>query len=157
MNVPAGVDSGQTLRMAGKGHSSEAGGPAGDLLIKVNVQSHPQFRREKYDVYTTAEIPISKAALGGVVEVDTLEGKTKLTIEPGDDLGVAKRLSGKGISYLLPNTSKRGDFYVIFKMTIPTRLTEKQRRLFEELAGEESHTVATESDSFFSKFMHKKK
>ena len=147
INIPAGVDTGSTLRMAGKGHHAEGGGPAGDLLVKVTVQPHPSFRREGYDLYADVAVPVSKAALGGAVVVETLEGKLTLRIEPGDDLGAPRRISGKGIQHLPPEFTRRGDLYVTIQVQIPKSLSNKQRMLFEELRKEDTNEVTPESFS----------
>ena len=155
INIPAGVDSGKTLRVLGKGHHAEVkGGRPGHLIVKVTVQSHPIFRREGFDLFTTVEIPLSQAALGGTVQVETLEGKISLKVEAGDDFGVPKRLSGKGVPHLPPDNHRRGDLYATLQVKIPKSLTTKQRLLFEELAKEESEQVP---EGFFSKFYKKSK
>ena len=156
INIPAGVDSGKNLRVMGKGHHAEVkGGRSGNLIVKVTVQSHPVFRREGFDLFTTVQIPLSRAALGGTVEVDTLEGKLSLKVESGDDFGVPKRLSGKGVPHLPPDNQRRGDLYVTMQVQIPRNLSTKQRVLFEELSKEDSNQVAEEG--FFSKFYKKSK
>lgn len=137
VNVPAGVNDGQTLRMASKGHKSSGTGPQGDLLIQVKVTPHPKFLRNGQDILSDAYINISTAALGGTVEVETLEGTVKVTVEPGTNSGESKKIQGKGIQYLPPNQHKKGDHIVTFKVKVPKALTPDQKKLYEELAKEE--------------------
>jgi len=155
ISVPAGVDTGQTLRAAGRGHRSEGEGPPGDLLVKVKVSPHPMYKRAKYDVYMTASVPISKAVLGGVVAVDTVQGRTMVEIPSGGDFEHPKCLSGKGIQHLPPDLKRKGDCYVSFIVEIPTKLTPSQYALFQQLAQEDSSPPA-QSASFFSQFLHRK-
>lgn len=153
--VPAGVDTGQTLRAAGRGHRSEGEGPPGDLLVKIRVSSHPIYKRSKYDVYMTASVPISKAVLGGVVTVDTIQGKTRVEIPAGSDFQQAICLSGKGIQHLAPDSKRKGDCYVSFTVQIPTQLTPKQLTLFQQLSLEDSNPPV-QSEGFFAPFLHRK-
>ena len=156
ISIPAGVDSGKSLRVAGKGHHSESGGPPGDLIVRISVQPHKTFKRDGYDLYTTVLLPLSRAALGGTVVVETLEGHMNLKVEHGEELDVPKRIPNKGIQHLPPDDSKRGNLYVTLQVQIPTKLTEKQRVLFTELAKEDSNEVTAESDDCFSRFFGKK-
>jgi len=134
INIPAGVDTGMILRVMGKGHSV---GLPGSLVVKVTVQSHPVFRREGFDLYTTVQIPLSQAALGGAVQVDTLEGKLSMKLDSGEDFRVPKRLPGKGVPHLPPDNQRCGDLFVQVQLQVPHSLTLKQRMLFEELAKED--------------------
>ena len=149
VNIPAGVNHGQSLRMANKGHFSEGGGPQGDLLIKVNVAPHPIFKREGQDIHSDISITVAQAALGTSIEVETLYGGSKLTIEPGTNSGEQKKILGQGIPYLPPNQNKKGDHVVTFKVKIPKDLTEKQKKLYQDLAAEEGSNM---TEGIFSKF-----
>ena len=135
VNIPAGVNNGQSLRMANKGHQSEGSGPQGDLLIKIHIASHPVFRRDAQDIHSDMNISVAQAALGSVVEVDTLYGTVKVSVEPGTNFGEQKKITAHGIPYLAPNQNKKGDHIVTFKVKIPKHLTEKQKKLYEELAN----------------------
>jgi molecular chaperone DnaJ len=148
VNIPAGVNNGQSLRMANKGHQSEGGGPQGDLLIKVNITPHKVFRREGQDLLSEVVVTVSQAALGTSVEVETLNGNMKLNVEPGTNSGDQKRLSGLGVPFLPPNHGKKGDHIVTFQVRVPKGLTEKQRKLYEELAKEEG---SVSNDGIFNK------
>ncbi len=134
VDIPAGIDDGQTLSVRGQGSPGTKGGPAGDLLVTVRVKSHPKFKRDGYHVYCEIPIRFSQAALGDEVEVDTLDGKVKYTISPGTQTGSVFRLKGKGIPYL--RGSGRGDQYVTVKVMVPTKMNEKQKdalRAFDDI------------------------
>ena len=133
--IPAGVDSGQTLKVPGKGEAGKRGGRCGDLYLKIFIKPHPIFERRGDDLYLSKEIPFSVAVLGGTVEIPTLEGReVLLKVPPGSQSGKILRLSGKGI----PHFSKvgRGDLYVELEVKVPKRLTKKQRELLENLQKE---------------------
>ena len=149
VNIPAGVNNGQSLRMANKGHFSEGAGPQGDLLIKVNITPHKVFKREGQDVLSEVFLSVAQAALGSTVEVETLNGNAKISVEPGTNSGDQKRISGQGVPFLPPNHHKKGDHILVFKVKIPKGLSDKQRKLYEELAKEDG-TVA--NDGLFNKF-----
>jgi len=118
IKIPAGVDDGMRIRFT-------------DFDVQVRVRTHPSFRREGQDVYLNKEISYSVATLGGVVEVPTLDGVVQLRIRPGTESGTTVRLRGQGIVY--PQTARKGDQYVIYKIKVPGHLTSKARRLLEEL------------------------
>lgn len=154
VNIPAGIDDGQTIRLGGKGEAGYNGGPNGDLLVTVRVKNHKQFIREGFDLYLNLSIPITTAVLGGEVKVPTLNGEVKYNVPAGTQSGTTFRLRDQGIQKLQQNG--RGDMYVNVTVEIPKRLTEEQRRLFEELAetfGTE-HPEGAGVGSIFSK--HKK-
>jgi DnaJ-class molecular chaperone len=121
IKIPAGVDDGMHIRFS-------------DFDVQVRVGNHPFFRRDGQDVYLNQEISYSTATLGGVVEVPTLEGKVQLRIRPGTESGTTVRLRGQGIVY--PQTARKGDQYVIYKIKVPSRLSSNARRLLEELEKE---------------------
>lgn len=152
-NFPAGVNSGQNVRMAGKGHASNNGGAPGDLLIKVEVQKHPFFKREGYDIYTDIELSVAQAVLGTQIDVETLNGTQKITIEPGTQAGDKKRISNSGVTHMPPNQSRRGDHYVNLKIKIPSSLSPQQKELYRQIAEEEQKNP--EKDGFFSKLFAK--
>jgi molecular chaperone DnaJ len=149
VNIPAGVNHGQSLRMANKGHQSEGGGPQGDLIIKVNVASHPVFKREGQDIHSDVVLNVPQAALGTVIELETLYGTVKLNVEPGTNSGDQKKIPLHGVPYLPPNQNKKGDHIATFKVKIPKNLTEHQKKLYKELATEEG---AGPEESIFTKF-----
>ncbi|MCD8256674.1 MAG: molecular chaperone DnaJ, partial [Oscillospiraceae bacterium] len=132
VNIPAGIDDGQTISLRGQGHAGYLGGPAGDLLITVSVKAHPLFEREGYDVLLEMPITFSQAALGAEIEVPTLDGKVKYTIPEGTQTGTTFRLKGKGIQRL--NSSGRGDQYITVVVETPKNMSREQKELLRRFA-----------------------
>ena len=132
VKIPAGVDTGNQLRLSGKGEAGINGGPNGDLYLEFNVKEHPIYKREDIDVYLEYPISITDAVLGCKKEVPTLYGTVKLTINPGTQTNDKYRLKGKGIEDV--HSSRKGDMYVIIKVSIPNKLTREQKKLFDELS-----------------------
>ncbi len=121
IKIPAGVDDGTRIRF-------------NDFDIIVSVRGHQHFRREGQDLYLETMIPFGTAVLGGVVEVPTLKGSLKLKVRKGTQSGNAVRLQGEGVPY--PNSSRRGDLYVVFRIHIPDKVSSKAKKLLEELDQE---------------------
>ena len=139
VKVPAGVEDGSVIRLAGQGHPGIGGGPAGDLLLTVKVSPHPYFRRE--GAHISIEVPISpsEAVLGAKVDVPTLnEGMVSVTVPPGSSSGRKLRLRGKGV--VNPKTRERGDQYVVVKIVVPQEIDEQTRRAYEQLADISTHS-----------------
>lgn len=141
VKIPAGVEDGTRIRLAGEGDSGARGGPAGDLYLFLSVKPHTLFEREGADLYCRAPTPMCKAALGGEVEIPTIDGeRTKVTIPAGAQTGRRFRVKGKGMTHL--RSRERGDLHVELLVETPVNLTAKQRKLLEEFArdcGEEAH------------------
>ena len=133
INVPAGIDDGQTISKPGAGNAGANGGPAGDLLVTVMVKPHPRFERDGTSVLLEQEIRYAQAVLGAEVEVPTLDGKVKLTIPEGTQPGAVFRLRGKGIPYL--RGSGRGDQFVSVTVKVPKNLTGSQKELLRQFAA----------------------
>lgn len=131
VKIPAGIDDGQTIRIQGQGGAGEAGSPAGDLYLKIRVNSDKRFRRDGYDIKTKSEIGFSQAALGDRIEVETVDGKVKLKIPAGTQSGTVFKLRGKGVTRL--NSFGRGDQLVEVHVKTPTNITRKQKKMLEEL------------------------
>jgi molecular chaperone DnaJ len=131
--IPAGIATGQRLRLHGEGEHGTAGGPAGDLYVVVHVQEHEFFHREGDDLYCEMPVTFPKLALGGEVRVPIVNGEETIKVSPGTQPGTRFKLRGKG----MPNVSGRGhgDLYVIARVGVPKKLTKEQRRLLEELAA----------------------
>ena len=132
VKIPAGVETGSVIRLAGQGEPGQDGGPAGDLLLTIRVAPHPWFRREGNNILLEVPITPSEAALGARVDVPTLsEGTVTVTIPPGTSSGMKLRLRGKGV----PNrkTKHRGDQFVVVKIVVPKHLDPQARELFEQL------------------------
>lgn len=132
--VPAGIDDGQTIRLSGGGDDGKRGGPAGDVLIGVRVKPHRRFIRDGADIHQNLTIPVTTAILGGSVDVPTLDKDIKLTIPEATPAQKTFRVKGAGIVKL--GSSEKGDMYVNVTVEIPKRLSEKQKELVRELAGE---------------------
>ncbi len=149
IKIPAGIDDGQSLRLAGRGETGQKGGPPGDLIIFVRVKPHEFFRREGRNV--VCEVPVSfvQASLGDDVEVPTLEGKVNLRIPEGTQSGKVLRLRNKGIQDL--RGSGRGDQLVQIKVVTPQKLTAKQKDLLREFAKEGGGDLPEESKGFFER------
>lgn len=150
VKIPAGVDDGQQLRMAGQGEAGTNGGPAGDLYIVFHVRSHEFFERDGDDIFCEMPITFVQAALGAEIEVPTLHGKVKLKIPAGTQTGTKFRLKGKGV----PNIRGYGigDQHVLVRIITPTKLTDKQKQILKEF-GEISGSLpgGGHEQSFFSK------
>ena len=125
INIPAGIDHGQTISLRGQGNAGKNGGPAGDLLITVMVQPHELFRREGNDVFCEAPITFSQAVLGATLEIPTIDGQVKYDIPEGTQTGTVFRLRGKGIPVL--NGRGRGDQYVTVNIETPRGLNREQK------------------------------
>jgi molecular chaperone DnaJ len=133
--IPAGVDTNQEIKIVGKGDAGRRGGKPGDLYVHIRVKKHPLFERKGDDLYVTAPISFSQAALGDEIEVPTLEGKTILLKVPeGSESGKILRISGKGIPHF--SGSGRGDLYVKLLVKTPRNLTKKQKELLQRLREE---------------------
>jgi molecular chaperone DnaJ len=132
VKIPAGIATGQRLRLYGEGEHGSGGGPSGDLYVVVHVQEHAFFHREGDDLYCELPITFPTVALGGTVKVPTLDGHEDLNIPAGTQAGDRFKLRGKG----MPSVSGRGhgDFHVIARVTVPKKLTKDQKHLLEELA-----------------------
>jgi curved DNA-binding protein len=133
ITVPAGVENGQTIRIAGHGGPGVNGGPKGDLYITFMVKDHPRFKRSGADLYTTMDIDLYTAVLGGDALLETLDGTVKMKVAPQTQNGARVKLKGKGFP-VYKKEGSFGDLYVTYNVKLPTSLTEEQRVLFEQLA-----------------------
>lgn len=131
VKVPAGVDNGNQLRVAGKGEAGYNGGPNGDLYIEFKVEEHPIFEREEDDIYLFLPITIVDCVLGCKKDVPTIDGTIKLTIPENSKTGDKLRIKGKGVPNV--NTGKKGDMYVVLNILPPTKLIREQKTLLEKL------------------------
>jgi molecular chaperone DnaJ len=134
VRIPAGVDRGQQIRLAGEGEIGPKGGPPGDLYVVLDVADHALFTRQGYDIYYELPLNIAQATLGAQLEVPTLDGEETLKVPPGTQHGKTFRIRGRGVPHL--RSDARGDMYVVANVEIPSKLTGKQRELFRELARE---------------------
>jgi len=133
IKVPAGVDTGSRLRMAGEGEAGELGGPPGDLYIYINVKPHKFFVRHEDDIYYELPINFVQAALGAEIEIPTLEGKVKFKIPEGVQTDTVFRLKGKGVKNV--QGYGKGDQHVKVKVVTPRNLTSEQKELLKKLGG----------------------
>ncbi|WP_431029741.1 molecular chaperone DnaJ [Lysinibacillus sp. LZ02] len=132
INIPAGVDDGQQLRVAGQGEPGINGGPAGDLYIVFTVRNHEYFERDGDDIYYELKLTFPQASLGDEIEVPTVHGKVKLKIPAGTQSGAQFRIKDKGVKNV--HGYGQGHQYVVVKVVTPTKLTEKQKQLLREFA-----------------------
>ncbi len=150
VNIPAGVEDGTRIRLAGEGEAGVRGGPAGDLYIFLSIASHPFFQREGADLHCRVPISMVTAALGGEFEVPTIDGNnSRVKVSEGTQSGRRFRLQGKGMPVL--RSKQTGDMYVQVLVETPQKLTKRQRELlneFERLSSKETHPEAA---GFFGK------
>jgi molecular chaperone DnaJ len=133
VDVPAGIADSQRIRVTGKGHEGERGGPPGDLYVLVHVRADDRFVRDEQDLVTVVDVAAPLAALGAKVPVPTLEGETEVTIDAGTQPGETLRVRHQGLPSL--RRSSRGDLRVVVNVVIPRRLSGEQKELLERLAG----------------------
>ncbi len=131
--IPAGVETGSRVRLAGRGHAGPYGGPAGDLLITTNVGDHPYFKRRGDNIHCVVPITVPEAALGAKIEVPTIDGKALLRVPPGTPSGQRFRLRERGAPSLRAG-GVRGDQYVEVKITLPKVISEETKELLHEYA-----------------------
>lgn len=142
VNIPAGIDNGQVIPMGGQGEPGSRGGPAGDLYVYVTVKPHKLFKRDGYNLYCEMPLTITQAALGGDIEIPTLEGTITHMVPEGTQNDMEFKFRGKGIQMLRGNG--KGDLYVKVKVDVPRRLTDRQKELLKQfedsLSGKEYET-----------------
>jgi curved DNA-binding protein len=134
VKIPKGIPTGKKLRLAGKGMQGRNGGPPGDLYLQILVKEHPIFTREGDDLVVDKEVSFSEAVLGTTVEVPTLEGKKRVKVPPGTQSHTKMRLKGLGLPHF--QREGRGDELVKVIVRVPKRVSEKNKKLIEELARE---------------------
>lgn len=157
VTIPAGVEDGMRIRLSGEGEAGSRGAQSGDLYIFISVGAHPLFLRNEADILCTVPIPMTTAALGGSVEVPSIDGsRAKVTIPVGAQSGHRLRLRGKGMSGL--HGKGRGDMYIDLKVETPVNLTKEQKEKLNELQAMlksvgtgGSKSTSPESEGFFQK------
>ena len=151
VDIPSGVDDGTTLRLSGHGPAGFRGGPNGSLFVHLSVEPDPVFERSGADVHASVQVAMTQAALGTVIEFDTLDEPQNITIAPGTQTGAVVQLKGYGIPKL--RGRGRGDLFVHVIVETPTELTDEQRELLATLAASRDETVgiAPQGDGIFSK------
>ncbi len=133
VDVPAGIENGQRIRIAGAGHSGEPGAAAGDLYVQVLVADDERFHREGSDLVTVLEVPATTAMLGATMAVETLTGERDVEVAAGTQHGDSLRIRGEGLPTL--RGSKRGDLHVAMKVVTPVKLNDEQREMVERFDG----------------------
>lgn len=126
VKIPAGIDNGQSIRIAGKGEPGINGGDRGDLLVEVTVSKHPIFKRQETTIFSTVPISFVTAALGGPIRIKTVDGEVEYEVKPGTQTDTKVRLRGKGVPSLR-NKNIRGDHFVTLVITVPEKLNEEQK------------------------------
>lgn len=150
VNIPAGINTGDRLRVSGKGNPGQNGGDNGDLYLEFVVGPHDFFVRDDDDIYLEVPLSITEAALGCKKTIPTLYGNVKLNVAPGTDSGDKQRIKGKGVDNDYHNT--KGDMFVIFKVMTPKKLSREEKSLFEKLSKTlEEDTVIKKFNKFVSK------
>jgi molecular chaperone DnaJ len=149
VSIPAGVDTGTQIRLAGEGQPGINGGPSGNLYLVIQVKEHKYFRRRDNEILLDLNINIAQATLGDEVEVPTVDGQVELKIPAGTQPGKVMRIRGKGVPHLRSNA--RGDQLVIVNVSIPTSLNPEQRELFESLGKSLGTEVVPQERGFFDK------
>ncbi|MGZ4055515.1 MAG: J domain-containing protein, partial [Bacteroidia bacterium] len=133
ITIPAGIENGQTIKIAGHGGPGVNGGPNGDLYITFSITNTSIFKREGNNLYSTVDLDLYTAVLGGEITVDTFDGKVKLKVNPETQQGTKVKLKGKGFP-VYKQDGQFGDLFITYSIKIPTNLTEKQKELFTELS-----------------------
>ncbi|MDE5557272.1 MAG: molecular chaperone DnaJ [Ruminococcus sp.] len=149
VDIPAGIDDRQTIRLSGQGDCGVNGGPSGDLLINVTVKSHSIFKREGFDIHCDIPVTYMEAVLGAEITVPTIDGDVKYNISEGTQTGTVFRLKGKGVKKI--NRTERGNQYVTIYVEVPKNLTKKQKDLLREFEASLSDKNYTKRQSFFEK------
>jgi molecular chaperone DnaJ len=150
VDVPAGIEDGQRIRISGRGHAGDRGGSPGDLFVLVRVKEDPRFVRDGNDLVTVADVSAPLAALGTTVTVETLDGEEELTLAPGTQPNEVLTLRGAGMPTL--RGGRRGDLRVVVNVVVPRRLSRRQRELLDELAGSLTHeNLGEENGGVFAK------
>ena len=150
VNIPAGVEDGTRIRLSGEGEAGLRGGPAGDLYIFLSIKPHEFFQRDGADVFCRVPISMTTAALGGQIEVPTLDGTmSRVKVPEGTETGKQFRLKGKGMPVLRSNAA--GDLYIQVDVETPKNLSRKQRELLEEFEKLSAKETSPESTGFFAR------
>jgi len=150
VNIPAGIEDGTRIRLAGEGEAGSRGGPAGDLYIFVSIKPHEFFQRDSADIYCRVPISMTTAALGGEFEVPTIDaGRTRVRVPEGTQTGRQFRMRGKGMPVL--RSAQRGDMYIQVAVETPRNLTRRQRELLEEFQRDQSTDTHPDAQGFFAR------
>ncbi len=149
VNIPAGIDEGQSIQQRGQGSAGVNGGPAGDLIVTVSIRPHPIFTRKGQDVLIDIPISFAQAALGDTLQVPTVDGRVEYKIPEGTQTGTMFRMKGKGIQNV--NGRGRGDQFVRVNIEVPKHLSDKQKKLLREFEDSATDTNQSQRKSFWDK------
>ena len=149
VDIPAGIADGQRLRMTGRGHAGERGGPAGDLYVVIRVKEDERFIRDREDLVTVVDVAAPLAALGTTIQVPTLDGDVPLEIPAGTQPGETITMAGRGLPPL--GRGRTGDLRVVVNVVIPRKLTRKQRDLLEQLSDSLTEENLREPEGMLAK------
>jgi molecular chaperone DnaJ len=149
VKIPAGVEEGMQLRVSGEGESGMGGMPPGDLYVIVHVKTHPYFQRYGDDILCVMPVTVAQAVLGDEIEVETLGGKAKLKLPAGTQTDTTFRLRGEGIQSL--RNRGRGDMHVKVVVKVPQKLSDHQRKLYQELAADEKENMKNKNKNIFER------
>lgn len=133
LTIPAGVENGQVIKIAGQGGEGANGGPKGDLYLTFVIHNDSNFKLDSNNLYTTVSVDLYTAVLGGEITADTFDGKVKLTVKAGTQNGAKVKLKGKGFP-IYKKEGQFGDLYISYQVELPTNLSEREKELFTELA-----------------------
>ncbi len=153
VDIPAGIDDGQTIRLGGQGDCGVNNGPNGDLLIVISVKSHPLFKREGFDIHCDIPVTYMEAVLGAEITVPTIDGDVKYNISEGTETGTVFRLKGKGVKKL--HRTERGNQYVKVYVEVPKNLNKRQKDLLRQFESSLSEKNYAKRQSFFEKLKKK--
>jgi molecular chaperone DnaJ len=151
VEVPAGIADGQRIRVAGRGHAGERGGPPGDLYVLVRVREDPRFVRDGNDLVTVVDVPAPLAALGTTVEVPTLDGPTEVEVPAGTQPHHTLKVRGAGMPSLRGRPGRGGDLRVVVNVVVPRHLGHEQRELYQQLADSLTDHNLHSGEGVFSK------
>ena len=143
VSIPAGIDNGQSIRIREKGEPGTNGGPRGDLLVEVIVSRHATFQRQDMDIYSNVPISFAVAALGGTIQVDTVDGKVEYDVKAGTQTGTRVRLRGKGVPSLR-NKAVRGDHYITLNVQVPTTLSHEAKEALKNFDAVSGNSLKSE-------------
>jgi molecular chaperone DnaJ len=155
VEIPAGIEHGQRIRLTGRGHAGDRGSASGDLYVLVNVEPDPRFERHGDDLVTRVDVPFTDAALGATLPAPTLEGEEEVKLEPGTQPGAVLRLRGRGLPSL--RGRRRGDLHVVVNVMVPQNLTDEQEgllRQFADGANGGNYPREAEGSGLFDRILH---
>jgi len=155
VDIPAGIEHGQRIRLSGRGDAGLRGGPEGDVYVLARVLADPRFERHGQDLLTHLDVPFTDAALGTTVATPTLDGEQQLTLEPGTQPGTVVRLRGHGVPSI--RSRRRGDLHVLVNVLVPRNLSDEQKELLERFAQSANggnYTVEAGREGLFGRIRH---